>query len=69
MASICITIDDDKAAQVFDRMLREASLVAGDMIQVRSSFQNGALTKTVHTECPWAFSVVRSGVAKRAVND
>lgn len=69
MASICITIDDDKAAQVFDRMLREASLVAGDMIEVRSSFQKGALVKTVRTECPSAFSVVRSALAGSAVND
>lgn len=69
MASICITIDDDKAALGFDRMLREASLVAGDMIEVRTSFQKGVLTKTVRTECPWAFSVVRSALSGSAVND
>ena len=55
MATICTTIDDDKAAQDFDRVLNEASLVAVDMIEVRTSICEGVIIKTVSHGMPLGF--------------
>lgn len=69
MASICISIETDQAAQLFDRTLQQASIVAQDMIQVRSDIWGGVLVKIVRTDCPSAFSVLRSALAGYAHHD
>ncbi|MEO0785610.1 MAG: hypothetical protein AAFY10_07900 [Pseudomonadota bacterium] len=60
MASVCISIESDHAAQEFESVLREASLVSSDMIHVRTAIRGDAILKTVRTECPWALAIVRS---------
>ncbi|MEL6474877.1 MAG: hypothetical protein AAFQ21_12400 [Pseudomonadota bacterium] len=68
MATICISIENDFASKAFDRALREASAVARDMIEVRTSLHENTLVKNVHTDCPQALFVVRKALRNMVSN-
>ena len=69
MASVCISIKDQAVAAAFDTALYEASVVARDMIQVRTTIRNGVIVKTLRTDCPYALAVIRSAETVGLGND
>ncbi|MHA7900312.1 MAG: hypothetical protein ACX94B_10635 [Henriciella sp.] len=60
MACVCISIENDTVLSRFHRALNQAGAVASDMIEVKTQILEGAVLKTVRSDCPWAIAVFRS---------
>lgn len=60
MVSLCIPIENDKAAAMFRETLQKASSVARDMLIVQTSIRQGTTIKTIQTKCPRALAMIMS---------
>lgn len=60
MACVCISIENDTVLNRFHWALNQAGAVASDMIEVKTQILEGAVLKTVRSDCPWAIAVFRS---------
>ncbi|MEM9669056.1 MAG: hypothetical protein AAF950_09045 [Pseudomonadota bacterium] len=69
MLSLSISIETEQAAAAFSEALRNASIVARDMIVVQTSIRDGALFKTIKTECPEALATILQSQAGSSGDD
>jgi len=58
MSVLQISIGSEALAHAFTSVLAKASYIASDMIEVRTAICEGAMVKTVRTECPSAFALI-----------